>query len=219
MAILAASFAWVTPHQGYVTVLSLRDHTSEKGKAVVGCVHENSKVPAVLNICVFFIYIFFVNLIVQSCPTLCNPMDCTTPGFPVLHYLQKFAQTHIHWVSDAIQLSHFLLPSSHALRLSQHQSLFQWIGSSHQVAKGLKLLFQHQSFQWLFKVDFLLDWLVWSYSPRNSQEFSSALQFESIKSLMLSLFYGLTLTSLHDYWKNHSFDYMDLCQQSDVSGF
>ena len=83
------------------------------------------------------------------------PTDCSTPGFPVLHYLPKFAQTHIHWVSDAIQPSHSLLPSSPALSLSQHQSLFQWIGSSHQVAKGFKLLFQHQSFQWLFKVDFL----------------------------------------------------------------
>ena len=80
-------------------------------------------------------------------------MDCTVPGFPALHCLPKFAQTHILWVSDAIQPSHSLLPSSPALSLSQHQSLFQWIGSSHQVAKGLKLLFQHQSFQWLFKVD------------------------------------------------------------------
>ena len=92
--------------------------------------------------------------VARSCPTLCNPMDCTMPGFPVLHYLLVFAQTHVHWVSDAIQPSHPLSsPSLPALYLCQHQSLFQWVGSSHQVAKVLAL--QHQSFQWIFRVDFL----------------------------------------------------------------
>ena len=67
--------------------------------------------------------------IVKSCPTLGNPMDCSTPGFPVLHYLLEFAQTQAHWVSDAIQLPHPLLPSS-ALNPSQHQGLFPWVGSS-----------------------------------------------------------------------------------------
>ena len=78
--------------------------------------------------------------IVQSCLTLCNPMDCSTPGFPVLHHFLGFAQTHVHWVGDAIQPSHPLLsPSPFAFSLSQHQGLFQWIGSSHQVAKVLEL--------------------------------------------------------------------------------
>ena len=77
---------------------------------------------------------------VQSCPTLCDPMDCSTPGFPVLHYLPKFAHTHIHWVSDAIQPSHPLSPPSPlALHLSQHQDLFQWVSSSHHIAKVLEL--------------------------------------------------------------------------------
>ena len=81
-------------------------------------------------------------------------MDCGTPGFLVLHYVQEFAQTHIHWVGDAIQPSHPLSPSSPpALNLSQHQGLFQWIGSSHYMAKVLELQLQHQSFQWIFKVD------------------------------------------------------------------
>ena len=66
--------------------------------------------------------------ITQSCPTLCNPMDCSTPGFPVLHYLLEFAQAHAHWVDDAIQTSHLLSPpSSPALNLSEHQDLFQWV--------------------------------------------------------------------------------------------
>ena len=83
--------------------------------------------------------------VAQSCPTLCNPMDCSTPGFPVLHYLPELAQTHVHWVCDAIQTSHPLSPPSpSALNLSQHQGLFQRGDSSHQVAKVLE--FQHQSF-------------------------------------------------------------------------
>ena len=78
----------------------------------------------------------------------------------------------------------------------------------HQVAKVLEL--QHQPFQWIFRVDFLWDWLVWSpCSPRDSQESSPALQFKSINFSALNLFYGPTLTSVHDYWKNCSFDYMD----------
>ena len=87
-------------------------------------------------------------------------MDYSTPGFPVLPYLQEFAQTHVHWVDDAIQLPHPLSPASPpALNLSQHQGLFQWVGSSHQVAKVLELQLQHQSFQWIIRVGFFrIDW-------------------------------------------------------------
>ena len=86
--------------------------------------------------------------VAKLCPTLCNLIDRSTPSFPVLHYLLKFAQTHVHWVSDAIQPSHPLSPSSPpALNLSQHQGLFQWVGSSRQVAKVLELQLQHKSFQ------------------------------------------------------------------------
>ena len=92
--------------------------------------------------------------VTQSCPTLCNPMDYSMPGFPVLQYLPEFAQTHVHWVSDAIQTFHPLLPSSPpAFNLSQHQGLFQWVISSHQLAKIVEL--QHQSFQCIFSVDFI----------------------------------------------------------------
>ena len=92
----------------------------------------------------------------KSCLTLCNPMNCSMQAFSVLHCLPKSSQTHVHWVSDATQLSHPLSPPSPlALNLSQHQGLFQWVGSSHQVAKVLELQLQHQSFQWIFRVDFL----------------------------------------------------------------
>ena len=94
--------------------------------------------------------------VTQSYPTLCNPMDCSMPSFPVLHHLLEFAQTHIHWAGDAIQPSPPLSsPSPPAFSLSQRQVLFHWGGSSHQVAKVLEFQLQHQSFQWLFRVDFL----------------------------------------------------------------
>ena len=90
-------------------------------------------------------------------------MDRSTPGLPVLHHLLQLTQTHVHWVGDAVQPSHPLSsPSPPAFHLSQHQGLFQWVSSSHQVAKVLELQLQHQSFQWIFRPDFLYDWLVWS---------------------------------------------------------
>ena len=88
-------------------------------------------------------------------------MDCSKPGFPVLHYLPEFALIHVHWVSDAIQPSHPLSPSSpSALNLSHHQGLFQWVGSSYQVAKALELQLQHQSFnEYSGLISFRIEWL------------------------------------------------------------
>ena len=105
--------------------------------------------------------------VTQSCPTLCDPMDCSTPAFPVHLQLPELAQTHVHWVSDAIQPSYPLLsPSSPAFSLSQYQGLFQWVRSAYQVARVLEFQLQHQSFQWIFGTDFLQDWLIWSpWSP------------------------------------------------------
>ena len=124
--------------------------------------------------------------VAQSCLTLCDPMDCNTPGFHVHHQLPELAQTHIHWVDDAIQPSYPLpSPSLPTFTLSQHQGLFQWVSSSHQMAKLLELQFQHQSFQRPFRTHCLYDWLVWSPSP--------APQFKSISSSPLILLYGPTL--------------------------
>ena len=127
-------------------------------------------------------------------------MNCSTPGLPVHYQLPLFTQTHVHWVGDAIQTSHPLsFPSPPALNLSQHQGLFKWVSSSHQVAKVLELQLQHQSFQWTFRTDFLR--LVWSCSPRNSQESSPTPPFKSISSSALSFLYSPTLTSICDTWK------------------
>ena len=100
-------------------------------------------------------------------------------------------------------ISSLLSPSPSAFNLSQHQGLFKWVSSSHQVAKVLEFQLQHQSFQWIFRTDFLLNGLVGSpCSPRDSQESSPTPQFKSINSFAVSLLNGPTLTSIHDYWKN-----------------
>ena len=146
--------------------------------------------------------------VTQSCLILCNPIDCSTPGFPVHHQLPEFTQTHVQWVSDAIQPSHPLSsPSPPAFKHFQHQVLFQWVISSHQVAKVLEFQLQHQSFQRIFRTGFLQDGLVGSpCSPKDSQESSPTPQFQSITSSVLSFLHSPTLTSIHDHWKNHSLD-------------
>ena len=104
------------------------------------------------------IYCFSV---AQSCPTLCDPMDCTTPGFPVLHHLREFAQTHVHGVSDAIQPSHPLSSPSLPFCLSQDQGLFQRVCSSHQVAKVYwSFSFSiSPSYEYTWLISFIIDWL------------------------------------------------------------
>ena len=86
---------------------------------------------------------------------LCDPMNCSTPGFPVHHQFPEFTQTHVHWVGDATQSSHPLSSPPPTYNLSQYQGLFKWVSSSHQVAKGLELQLQHQSFQWTPRTDVL----------------------------------------------------------------
>ena len=117
--------------------------------------HIWNKPPKLQSFLNFRPLLIFVVLVVESLSRiwLCHPMDCSTPGFSVLRYLPEFAQTHVHWVSDAIQPSHPVLsPSPLALNLFHHQGLFQWVGSWCQVAKGLELKLQHQSFWWIFRV-------------------------------------------------------------------
>ena len=99
--------------------------------------------------------------VTQSCPTLCNPMDCNVPGFPVRHQLPELTQTHVHRVSDAIQPPHLLLsPSPPAFNLSQHQGLFQWVSSLHQVAQVWSFSFSVSPFnEYSGLISFRMDWL------------------------------------------------------------
>ena len=132
---------------------------------------------------------------------LSDPMDCSMPGFPVHHQLPELSQTPVNWVSEAIQPSHPLLNHSPpAFNLSQHQGLFQWVSSSHQVAKWLELQLQHQSFQYSGLISFRMDWLD-LLAVQGTQESSPAPQFKNINSSVLSFLYSPTLTSIHDYWK------------------
>ena len=169
-----------------------------------------------------FLCIHFNSVQSLSCVwLLCDPMNRSMPGLPIHHQLLESTQTHVHWVGDAIQPSHPLSsPSPPALNLSQNQGLFKWVNSSHEVAKVLEFQLQHQSFQWTPRNDLLQDGLVGSLcSPRDSQESSPIPQFKSINSLALSFIYSPTLTSIHDYWKNRSLDWMELCWQRNVSAF
>ena len=147
----------------------------------------------ILSPCLFNLYAEFSS-VTQSCLTLCNSMDWSIPGLPVHHQLPEFTQNHVHCVSDAIQPPHPLSsPSPSAFNLSQHQGLFKWVSSSHQVAKVLEFQLKHQSLQWTPRTDLLQDGLVGSpCSPRDSQESSLTPQFKSINSLVLSFLYSPT---------------------------
>ena len=157
--------------------------------------------------------------VAQLCPALCDPMDWNTPGLPVHHQLPKLAQTHVHRVGDAIQLSHPLSsPSPPALSLSQHQSfpmsrLFASGGQSIGVSASASVLPMNIQ-DW-----FPLGWtgLIFLQSKGLSRVFFNTTVQSN--SSALNFLYSPTLTSIHDYCKNHSFEYIDLCWQSDVSAF
>ena len=161
---------------------------------------------------------FQIRSVTQSCSTFCDPMNRSITSLPAHHQLPEFTQTHVHRVSDAIQPSHPLLSSSPpAPNPSQHQSLFQRVNSSHEVAKVLEFQVQHHSFQRNPRADLLQNGS--PCSPRDSQESSPTPHFKSINSSALSLLHSPTLTSIHDHRKNHSLDQTNLCEQSNVSVF
>ena len=138
-----------------------------------------------------------------------QPHDCSTSGLPVHQYLPEFAQTHVHWVSDAIQPSHPLpSPSLPDLIFPSKQGLSQWVGSSHQWPKYWSFSFSiSPSNKYLGLISLRIDCL--DRLAVQGILKSPASQFKGISSLVLGLFYCQALTSIHDYWKNHSFDYAD----------
>ena len=138
---------------GKKLLVIFKDFRNVKGKCEKTC--RLMQGVGLLCFCLYQIVLQFSS-VTHLCPTLCDLMDCSTPGLPVHHQLPELAQTHVHRVGDAIQPSHPLLsPSPPAFNLSQHQDLFQWASSLHQVAKVLEFQLQHQSFQWIFRTDFL----------------------------------------------------------------
>ena len=169
----------------------------------------------VLVLIMVYIMVVVCCSVTHLCPTLCDLMDCSTPHFPVLHYLPEFAQTRVHWISDAIQPSHPLSPPfPPALSLSQHQGLFQWVGSLHQVAKVLELQFSiGPSGEYSGLISFRInrfDLLVVQGTLK------SLLQHHSLKASVLwhSAFFMVQLSyPYRTTGKNHSFDYSDPCEK------
>ena len=140
----------------------------------------------------------------QSCPTLCDPMNRSMPGLPVHHQLPEFTQTEVHRVGDAIQPSHPLSsPSPPAPNPSQHQGLFQWLNSSHKVAKVLEFQLQHQSFQWTDLpglISFRMDWLDLLAVQGTLK---SLLQHHSSKTSILRCSAFFTVQLSHPYMTTH----------------
>ena len=147
-------------------------------------------------------------------------MNHSTPGLPVHHELPEFIQTHAHRVGDVIQLSHPLSSPSPIPNPSQHQGLFQWVNSSHEVAKVLEFQLQHQVLPMNTQGWSPLGWTGWTslQSKGLSRVFSNT-------TVQKHQFFGTQLSSQSnshictDYWKNHSLDKMDLCWQSNFSAF
>ena len=145
--------------------------------------------------------------VVRSCPTLCDPLDCSTPGFPVHHQVLELTQTHVHRVRDAIQSSHPLLSASlPAFNTSQHQGLFKWVNTSHQVAKCWSFSFSISSSNDYSQL-ISLGWTSWIFLQFKglSRVFSNT-KVQRINSSAISFLNSWANTSIHNYWENHSFE-------------
>ena len=159
--------------------------------------------------------------VTQSCPALCNPIDCSTPGFPVLHHRPELAQCHVHWVSDAIQLSHpLVIPFSSCLQSFPSSGSFLMsglfpLGGIRIEASGSALVLPMN-----IHISYRMDWFdLLAVQGTLKRESSPTPQFKIINSSAFSLLYGPTLTCIHNYGKNHNFDRTDRCWQSNVPAF
>ena len=144
--------------------------------------------------------------VTQSCPTLCDPMNCSMLGLPVHHQLEEFTQIHAHWVGDAIQPSHPVFPFSSGLQSLPTSGSFQMSQLLASSDQNIEFQLQHQSFQWIFRlISFRMDWLD---LLAVQGALKSLLQHHSSKASILppSNFFIVQLSSIHDYWKNHSLD-------------
>ena len=159
------------------------------------------------------------NEVTQSCPNLCDPMDCSTPGFPVHHQLPELTQTHVQWVGDAIQ-PHLILCHPLLLQPSIFPSIRVFSNESALLIRGQKYwsfgFSISPSNEYSGLISLRMDWFD-LLAVQGTLNTNTTVQ--SISSSALNLLYSPTLTSIHDYWKNHSFDKMDLYWQSNVSAF
>ena len=145
--------------------------------------------------------------VAQSFPILCDPVDCSTPGFPVHHQLPELTQAHVHRLGDVIQPPHSLLFPSPAFSLSQHQGFLQWVSSPTRWPKYWSFNFSvRPSNEYAGLITFRIEWLDLLAVQGTLQESSPTPPFKSINSSAFSFLYTPNLTSIHDYWKNWSFD-------------
>ena len=154
----SSQLSWGVAHASIFALAS--EAVRSETPAIKGCIYLNNYLGADMHVLNYKIHLGYEKhqfiLVTQSHPALGDPMNCSMPGLPVYHQLLECTQTHVHWVGDAIQPSHPLLsPSPPAFNLPQHQGLFKWVSSSHQVAKVLEFQLQHQSFQWTPRTDLL----------------------------------------------------------------
>ena len=148
-----------------------------------------------------------ISSVTQSCLTLCNPMDCSTSGVLVHHQLLQFTQTHVHRVGDAIQPSHPVIPFSSRLRSFPASGFFprsQFFASGSQSTWSFSFSFSLSN-EYSGLISFRIDWLD-LLAVQGILESPPTPLFKSINSSALSFLYSPTLTSIHDHWKNYSFD-------------
>ena len=139
--------------------------------------------------------------VAQSCPKLCDPMDCSMPVFPVYHQLLKLTQTHVHQVSDTTHPSHPLSSPSPAFSLSQHQGLFEWVSLRIRWPKYWSFSFSiSPSNEYSALISFRMDWFD-LLAVQGTLRSLLQHQFKCINSSLLSFLYSPTLTSIHDHWK------------------
>ena len=234
MATHSSVLAWRIPGMGEPSVLP------STGSHRVGHDPSDLVVVVVLFHCVYVPYLFYSFLcqwrfrwlqitpylcccwssVAKLYPPLCDPMNCSTSGFPVLYYLLEFAQTHVHWISDVIQPSHPLFsPSPLALRLSQMKVFSNESAVHIWWPKYWSFSFSiSHSNEYSELISLRIDWFDLLAVQGTLK---SLLQYHNLKisSSALSLLYDPTLTFVHDYWKNHSFYCLELCQQRGVSIF
>ena len=160
----------------------------------------------------------FFSSVIQSCPTLCDPMNCSTPVLPVHHKLLEFTQTHAHWVGDAIQPSHPVFPFSSCpqallcIRVFSNESTLHLRWPKYwSFSFSISPSSEHPGL-----ISFRMDW-VDLLAVQGTLKSPLQHQFKSINFSALSFLHSSTLTSVQDYWKNHSLDQMDLCWPSNVS--
>ena len=136
---------WLSLSLFWLNIYYIKYSTKKKGI----CNKTEFIAFAIFSVNSFYWGFIQLSSVAQLCLTLCDAVNCSMPGLPVHHQLPESTQTHVHWVSDAIQPSQPLSsPSPPALNLSQHQGLFKWVSSSHQIAKVLEFQLQHQFYQW-----------------------------------------------------------------------